>query len=114
MRPKKQIADTRTHLVTFRLTNPEDAKLKVLAERAGVVPNEMARILTTRSDAEINLTHSSRFDPALIKRLDQVGMDLKKLLQITQIDAATTTKIDTALAEIRQISKAAVEESVKE
>jgi hypothetical protein len=114
MRPRKQDDEKRIHPIAFRLTNPEKAILDAQAGRAGVVANEMARIFTTRSEADVSHANPGRFDPAMIKRLEQVGMDLKTLLNSPLNDPAVIQQIKAALEEIKNISRIAVEESISE
>lgn len=46
-RPKKPTEERRTHVVSFRLTGAEMARLEKEAAAAGTVPNECARLKTT-------------------------------------------------------------------
>lgn len=102
----------RPRQISFRVTETEFQRLQAFARHAGLRQTEMARRLVTQGSHEVAATREQRLDPAFIKRLDGIGLDLKKLLTIIPSDPSAAAGITAVLEDIRAIIKAAVLERV--
>lgn len=114
MRPPKTNEDKLSGQVSFRLTPPEKARLGVLADQARLRPNELARLFTKRAMEGIAITFHRNTDPAVIKRLNDLGLIFRQMRKDVQAGQPFPAKLDELCDEISAIVKTAVLERVKE
>jgi hypothetical protein len=74
----------------------------------------MARIFATKGDHEITPNPANQIDPAVIKRLDRLGLELNQLVKHAHAYKNVPPEAAGLCDEIHEIIKAAVLERVKE
>jgi hypothetical protein len=84
-RPEKNAEERRSRIISFRVTELEFDELAAIAARAGLPPNELARRLTLRRSKRVVIHTHRRCDPALLKRIDQIGNNLNQVVKSAHI-----------------------------
>jgi hypothetical protein len=79
--PRKTPVVNKSRQIIFRLSENEYLPIHAVALRAKLTPNGLCRLLATRRNHKIIIAPSSRFDPAVIKRLDWIGQRLNELVR---------------------------------
>jgi hypothetical protein len=108
-RPKKR-AELRSHVVSFRLTGDEMAKLQEEATRAGLVANDYAREKTVRGSVRVIQTRELPFP--LINELRRIGNNINQQTRLAHANGGIPpelhrlwAKLETILDEIIQQSE---------
>jgi hypothetical protein len=118
MRPPKTNAEKRGHQVSYRLNDLEYLPLKADADRSGESVNELARRRALLVKLELPPHPSFRPDPAVVLRLNGIGVSLRnieKLCQQSQLLSPDLISKHTQLVdEISAFVEAAVSERMKE
>jgi hypothetical protein len=118
MRNPKTKEETVWHQVSYRLKDAEFLPLQVVAERTGESVNQLARRLATQGRIEAPPFPGFRPDPAVIARLNDVGLTLRKIEKASQDGQSLPPELAHELAEvikeIRAYVEAAILERVKE
>ena len=82
-RPKKPRAEKRAHIVSFRLTASQMAKLHTDAAAIGLEPNECARVKTTGRAVSARISFGPQAEPPhlfeLRQQLVRVGVNMNQI-----------------------------------
>ncbi len=113
-RPRKSDDEARSKVIAFRVTPSEYATLEVGAERAGLRPNEYARQVITEGEVRIEFTEQQSVDPAIIKRIDRIALNVNQLVKNAHIFKRVSPHLEPLCREIREIVFQAVERRVEE
>ncbi len=109
-RPKKTTAERRSRQVIFRLTEAEYQRLSDKADLAGIPPNDLAREFAIKGSKRLVVKTVRRFDPAFLKRIDQIGHNLNQVVKNAHIFGRLSPRIENLCSDIRQIVREAMEE----
>lgn len=110
-RPEKNADARRSHHVIFRLTAQEYDRLSAIAARAGLAPNELARRLIRKRQGRLIIQTIRHCDPALLKRIEQIGHNLNQIVKNAHIFGRVSERIDPLCATIAQLIMQALEET---
>ncbi len=97
----------KTRIVSFRLTETEYAKLARYATIANMRVNNLARKLTL-SKAEHLTIKAHRHDPALVKQLYHIGINLNQLVKSAHIFGRIPPQIKRICARIEVLMNEAI------
>ena len=111
-RPRKNAQARRSHHIAFRLTDPEYAPLCATAERAGLSPNELGRRIVLKRHKRIVIHTYRHCDPAIVTRLNQIGINLNQLVKNAHIFGRVSPRVEELCAQIDQIVAQAIEDTV--
>ena len=111
--PRNQTNVNKSRQIIFRLSETEFLPLQAVALRAGLKPNALAHMLTTRRNHKIIIAPSNRLDPALVKRLDLIGQRLNEILKLAGEAKNVPPELASLCDEIRAIVMAEVEGRVQ-
>jgi hypothetical protein len=93
--------------IIFRLSENEYLPIHAVALRAGLNPNSLCRLLTTRRNHKLIITPSNPLDPADNKRLDWIGQRLNQLVR--NADQSVPPEVVALCAEIRALVMAEID-----
>jgi hypothetical protein len=118
MKVPKTNAEKRGRQISYRVTDAEYALLQPFAERTGESVNELARRLAVQGRIELPPFPSFRPDPAVVLRLNGIGVCLRKIEKACRNSQPSPPELTTELAqlvkEIHDFVEEAVSERVKE
>jgi len=109
-RPKKSADTRRSRHVIFRLTAQEYDRLSVVADAAGLSPNELARRLTRKGHDRLVIKTYRHCDPAFLKRIDQIGHNLNQIVKNAHIFGRVSPHIEPLCMTINGIIMQALED----
>lgn len=113
-RPTKSNASKKSRQIIFRLTEDEYLHLLAVAIKAGMQPNDLARMLVVQRNQDIVVATTQRLDPALIKRLDRIGWNLNQLVKNAHTFGRVPPTVEIMCEDLRRIVRAATDHEHKE
>lgn len=113
-RPRKGKAERHSHQIVFRLTAAEFERVQAKAERAGLGANELARRMVRRGGGRVVIETSRRTDPAILKRLERIGLNLNQLTKNAHIFKRVSPRVEFLCQEIQELMSQTLEERMRE
>lgn len=111
-RPKKTAESRRNRHVIFRLTEREYARLCVMAERAGLSPNELGRRLIRGGHRRLVIHTHRHCDPAFLKRIDRIGHNLNQVVKNAHIFGRVSPRIEQLCETIDRLVSQTIEDTI--
>ena len=102
-RPRKTDRSLRSRQISFRLTEGEHDALVALAAQVGLSPGELARRIVRQRRSDLVIETSSRVDPALLKRVEQIGRNINQLVKNAHIYKRVSPKLEPLCEEIQDL-----------
>jgi hypothetical protein len=112
--PRKTPVVNKSRQIIFRLSENEYLPIHAVALRAKLTPNGLCRLLATRRNHKIIIAPSTRFDPAVIKRLDWIGQRLNQLIRAAREPNAVPPEVVALCDEIRALVMAEIDGRIPE
>lgn len=109
-RPKQQPARLKGRIVAFRLNDAEHARLAAAAENANLRLAELARRLALSGEKRLVVKRVAAGDPAMLKRLEQIGHNLNQLVKNAHIFGRVSPQVPALCEEIKTLIVAAAEQ----
>lgn len=109
-RPPKQKDLRRSHVISYRLTDSEYARLAHRAAATNTRVNELAKTLALTKSETLKVETFMRYDPMLINELNRIGHNLNQMIKRFHMTGRISPHMEALCDRIDQLIDQAIDE----